>query len=547
MYLTPPRDITYVPTTNVGSFSNLDHFDYNSANQDDACWILFRTGHYTPWQSPSTDTSDLVMTSMGYSHIEVQFLDRNCSSQVNRTSYADLNPEFSNDDSGRGLHSGDCSASDVMCVFTEPAEPQCRLSIRMSAAFLLTVCLVVKAVYMVVINVKGRRSKKTQCLTFGDVIVASSMDPDLVVRGECMVNAGEAYRRSTDHKCHKHCTAKTPSTSGDELGHCQKCSKHNETNKAADLPQPSIATKYKKSLISNLGSTALRQMIILSLCSAALLAVSLVLAFVFGLEANRFKYDCAYPNGDTSQPVSSNYTACVSHLSSHLARKFGSFGGFSSTATLGDLPIDRASSEVAAFAISNGAQLLYSLLYLLLVYNITLISMEYDWGNLEKGRGRLRCTLVRGKEFKQSYLLQLPKAILFPMMGFSSLMHWLLGQAISTKETIISDDQTPGQSWERSQYSVRRSFEPACETANSQKVIYGAYAIWLATILMVAMTGTCYWAFSYTREGFIPQMYGSIRVCCAATTELSDYTEKGIQWGDCEFIATQCPMPRWGC
>ena len=53
---------------------------------------------------------------------------------------------------------------------------------------------------------------------------------------------------------------------------------------------------------------------------------------------------------------------------------------------------------------------------------------------------------------------------------------------------------------------------------------------------MVAMTGTCYWAFSYTREGFIPQMYGSIRVCCAATTELDDYTEKGIQWGDCKSL-----------
>ena len=51
---------------------------------------------------------------------------------------------------------------------------------------------------------------------------------------------------------------------------------------------------------------------------------------------------------------------------------------------------------------------------------------------------------------------------------------------------------------------------------------------------MVVMTGTCWWAFTYTREGFIPQMYGSFRVCCAATTELVHYTDKGVQWGDCE-------------
>ena len=200
-------------------------------------------------------------------------------------------------------------------------------------------------------------------------------------------------------------------------------------------------------------------MIILSLSSTALLGISLVLAYLFGASATRFKFDCAYPDGyNTGQPISSNYSACVSHLSSYLAHSYGSFGGFESTATLGDLPIDRATSEITAFAISNGAQLLYSVLYLLLVYNITLVSMEYDWGNLEKQRGRLRCTLVRGKQFKQSYLLQLPKVVLFPMMGFSSLMHWLLGQAISTRETIVSNDLIPGHAWERSQYSVRASF-----------------------------------------------------------------------------------------
>lgn len=29
-------------------------------------------------------------------------------------------------------------------------------------------------------------------------------------------------------------------------------------------------------------------------------------------------------------------------------------------------------------------------------------------------------------------------------------------------------------------------------------------------------------------------MYGSIRACCAATTELEDFPKEGIQWGDRE-------------
>ena len=181
-----------------------------------------------------------MIDTMRYRHIDVRYPETNCSSYVNHTSYSNLTQERPSTYDGGLLdyRIGDCSASNVTCVYTERAEQQCRLSIRMSATFILTACLIIKASYMVAINFQGRRRKKENCLTFGDVIVASSMDPELVVRGECMVNAGEAYRHKTDHKCHKHCTARTPSASGDELGHCQKCDKHNEINKAADLPQP---------------------------------------------------------------------------------------------------------------------------------------------------------------------------------------------------------------------------------------------------------------------------------------------------------------------
>ena len=96
-------------------------------------------------------------------------------------------------------------------------------------------------------------------------------------------------------------------------------------------------------------------------------------------------------------------------------------------------------SEQLSFVVSNGPQLLFSMLYLLLVYNITLISMERDWGKIEQERHWLRCTLLAGKAFKESYFLQLPKRVILPLMGLSSLMHWLLGPAIFTRETVWFD------------------------------------------------------------------------------------------------------------
>ena len=107
-------------------------------------------------------------------------------------------------------------------------------------------------------------------------------------------------------------------------------------------------------------------------------------------------------------------------------------------------------------AISNGTQFVFSLLYLLLIYNVTLISQEYDWGKLEKKQGKLRCTIVQGRDFQQSYLLQLPKRVLFPLMVTATLMHWLLGESISTQETMWRSPATGN--WpaiEISRYAVR--------------------------------------------------------------------------------------------
>jgi hypothetical protein len=63
-------------------------------------------------------------------------------------------------------------------------------------------------------------------------------------------------------------------------------------------------------------------------------------------------------------------------------------------------------------------------------------------------------------------------------------------------------------------------------------VTYTAYPLWIATYLILYMTGVCCWAFTYRREGFIPQMFGSIRVLMAFTTQLDDFPDNRVQWGD---------------
>lgn len=339
------------------------------------------------------------------------------------------------------------------------------MSVRMQAAFILAGCLLIKAVYMMAINYRARGQTKEHCLTLGDVVVASVLDAELKVKNECLLNSGDGWRSSIVHLCHKHCTDPQPSMTGDSIGHCQKCLKFNETNKAADLPHPSVAIKYKRSLLSDLGSTAVSQMLILTFISAAMLAASIFLIAEMGDVAADFSSIPHCPPPDTPQPditqpdtpVLGPYYGLAEEECSNfsvatvLKAKYGTWGGFSSSAPLAPLPADSLSGEFLAFAISNGAQLLYSLLYLLLIYNISLISMEYEWGAWEVKRKRPRCTIVSGKPFEQTYFLQLPPKILLPLMSYAALMHWLLGQAISTIENIYTD---PEHGIEHSMYTV---------------------------------------------------------------------------------------------
>ena len=157
--------------------------------------------------------------------------------------------------------------------------------------------------------------------------------------------------------------------------------------------------------------------------------------------------------------------------------------------------------------------------------------MEYDWGMFEKTPNKLRCTLVKGSCFRQSYTFQLPKRVLFPSMIVSAVMHWLLGQSISTIESIW---QSSPSDTRHSMYTVRiqELLVIAYPILMCNQVVYAVYPVWLSTALVIGITSTCWWAFTYTREGFMPQMYGSIRTCCAATTEVDDFRNGLLKWGD---------------
>lgn len=495
------------------------------ARQDPACWTAFRTGAYVlPQNIGQLDNTYYPVDNLGkdttYRHAEVVYTLA-CESFVNDTDIATALAEFKSDDSEIYYTKGNCTnGEDVYCVPSDAQPKQCRTNVRMQAAFILTGCLFIKATYMIVLLARARHQRKSHCLTYGDVIVASVLDPSLKIQNECMLNSGDGWRQKVEHTCHKHCKDPVPSMTGDDIGHCQKCKKFNKSDKAADLPHPSIAIKYKRSLLSNLGSNAITQMIILMFTSIILFALSVTLLVAINADINSYKSACP-PRDDAT-----NYGGwdCDVPLSTYLKDRFGTWGGFSSSAMLGRLSADSLQSEFIAFAVSNGPQFLYSLLYLLLIYNLTLISMEHEWGSWEEKRRRPRCTIVKGQQFEQSYFLQLPSKILLPLMVYAALMHWLLGQAISTIETIFTD---PAHEVEHSIYFVSSSSylipslalpsyhvfmhnKPSppstSEVLTCKQVTYAAYPIFLSTVLMMAMTAVCWWAFTYTREGFIPQM-----------------------------------------
>lgn len=498
-----PTTIKYTKTDSSDSHSGPGSGSQDA--NDAACWTAFRANSYVLPQrigslSIAYNTNKLG-NSTTYRSVEV-FYSSSCNQYKDTTDPASAINEYNHTyyitgDRYAQYEIGNCNlGSDIYCKLSDEQPKQCRENVRMQAAFILAGCLFIKAVYMIMLNYRARGKTKGHCLTYGDVIVASVLDSDLKVKNECLLNSGDGYRHKVAHICHKHCKDPVSSKSGDDIGHCQKCPKFNEVDMSADLPHPSIAIKYKRSLLSNLGSTAVSQMLILTFCSMAMLGASIYLLLSMIATSRSWHQEC----GKLDQTPAEK---CIAGLAAILKESHGTWGGFSSSATLAALPADSLGSEFLAFAISNGAQSLYSLLYLLLVYNLTLISMEHEWGAWETKRKKPRCTIVSGRQFEQSYFLQLPSRLIIPLMVYASLMHWLLGQAISTTETIYTD---PLHKVEHSIYFVRIYSDSPRNVLTLLQVTYASYPIFMSTILMISMTAVCWWAFTYTREGFIPQM-----------------------------------------
>lgn len=102
----------------------------------------------------------------------------------------------------------------------------------MSALITPLQCLMIKAAYLFAVSVASWRSIKSQCLTFGQFLVASSFDKDARIHNECLLNAGAGNRHRVSHTCHEHRKDREPSPTGDSIGHCQKCTKFNTMDKA---------------------------------------------------------------------------------------------------------------------------------------------------------------------------------------------------------------------------------------------------------------------------------------------------------------------------
>ncbi|KAF1851391.1 uncharacterized protein K460DRAFT_272419 [Cucurbitaria berberidis CBS 394.84] len=157
------------------------------------CWSAFRTG--TPHYPKSTDIfnsnggifgSSQNQFGTTWKRMQIHYASGNCSQHA-RTA-TDV-PALE----GKVVRSryyttqyaeGNCFMGDsIYCTLHDPQPAECRLNVRMSAAFILVSCLVIKAAYMCAVNLLARGKLKTHCLTFGDVIVASASHTELRVQG----------------------------------------------------------------------------------------------------------------------------------------------------------------------------------------------------------------------------------------------------------------------------------------------------------------------------------------------------------------------------
>lgn len=156
------------------------------------CWSAFRTGEaHFPKSTNVLSQDDSILgvnadkSDMQYNRIKVHYASENCTELANSTTDVGLlESSYTLYYYSINFIEGNCRmGSTVICSLSEAKPAQCRLNVRMNAAFILAACLVAKAIYMVTVNLMARGKLKRQLLTFGDVIVASASTPELRVQG----------------------------------------------------------------------------------------------------------------------------------------------------------------------------------------------------------------------------------------------------------------------------------------------------------------------------------------------------------------------------
>lgn len=189
-----------------------DRFNYSlveayiSDSSSFVCWSAFRTGkaHFPESTLVLTEDSSVLgniadQFDRQYNRITVHWAKENCTGLANSTTdLSKLEASYVKPDNyydSIAYVDGDCvMGSSVVCSLSDSKQAQCRLNVRMNAAFILAACLVTKAIYMITINLLARGKLKRQLLTFGDVIVASASTPELRIQG---------------YVCHPHTTVRS--------------------------------------------------------------------------------------------------------------------------------------------------------------------------------------------------------------------------------------------------------------------------------------------------------------------------------------------------
>jgi hypothetical protein len=157
------------------------------------CWSAFKTGRAhlseatnllledTPEQlgNPTTGTTKTTM--------KISYARGNCSGLANTTTdVGGLERQYLSWSGSTVLayREGNCTLRDsVRCSLENTVPAKCRLNVRMNAAIVLTIALIIKAIYMISVNIIARGRTKQSLLTFGDVIVASASNPELRIQG----------------------------------------------------------------------------------------------------------------------------------------------------------------------------------------------------------------------------------------------------------------------------------------------------------------------------------------------------------------------------